>query len=432
MSFYNKDKNPFPFYKLEGTVWTNTKPFWFVNNCKQNCCYDHILFPGAHTFQFPLSDSITNPNEVTEVDLRFVSDNTILVADLDRTILVDSNGKKFLIISIDFAPGIAGNKYYISVVTGFGRYYSEIICLKVQSSDMIHIEWSLEKGKVGNLIYNGNVSNIVNIDAIIIPNQPEIEEQTEEDGYGNEVATLQVLKQSFNFSFMAPNFVAQALSAIPLHDRYNIVNKSIGEINEGYDENIKTIILKVTPENDGCFSLVDFNFTKETIIKTACEDDIIEMLPTLLVFDDQEEDEWNLAGYLAGCTFPESGAHSGVKFIQHPSVFQSSSYMVFQSIIGFAYSETSGLSFWMKHDVPWASSSYIAVSISGGGNSPILTLNTTNALTFGYDIGVFGTWQKVDMSLGDFAYIGDIINQITFTLVNIPPIGFDLIEFSEA
>lgn len=101
MSYYNPTKNPFPFYPLEGEVWTNYKPLWFKNNCR-SCCYDHILFPGLHFFQLKISNAITNTSEINNIDIRTVADNTVMASDIQGDIYIDTSGDKYLVIKVTY------------------------------------------------------------------------------------------------------------------------------------------------------------------------------------------------------------------------------------------------------------------------------------------------------------------------------------------
>ncbi|WP_179022059.1 hypothetical protein [Winogradskyella forsetii] len=274
MSFYNKDKNPFPFYKLEGEVWTNTKPLWFRTNCK-SCCYKHRLGVGNAFFQLPISNEVTSAAQVS-VNIRKVGDNTIVNGiAITKNVLVDSNGGKYVIINSDLQQSLVGDEYYISVDTTFNKYYSEPFCVSQLTDKYVSIEWSNSNTFVGALVYANNFKHVINVEAVIVPRESEIEEETEEDGFGNETPTLQILKQGYQLSFVVPNFIAQALAALPLHDMVNFINRTLGETSTELIESNKYVKVEVSPELDNCFSFVTIQYTDEIVTKTNCTNDVV-------------------------------------------------------------------------------------------------------------------------------------------------------------
>lgn len=276
MSFYNASKNPFPFYNLEGEIWTNTKPLWFKNQCKGNCCYLHKIATGLNYFQLQLDNQINSVSEVT-VELRLVSDNTIVEgASISNAVFSDANSNRYLVITFNADNPLLSNEYYISVETPYGFYYSETFCISQISNKMITIEWS-GSGVVGSLIYPNNYKHSVNIEATISISESEIEEETEEDGFGNETPTLQILKQRHTVSFVVPNFLAQALSALKLHSAVNFVNRKMGETPVELTDNNLNINVTVTPEIDNCFSYVEITYDQNTVIKTGCDNEIMDL-----------------------------------------------------------------------------------------------------------------------------------------------------------
>lgn len=273
MSFYNPSKNPFPFYQLEGNVWTNFKPLWHKNNCAN---YLHTLTPGLRYFQLHISPSIISQNEITAVNLRRVSDNSIVPASIGRTIYVEGENK-ILVINAEITVDMIVDQYYISVSTAYGNFYSETFCVKPANKDLVLLEWRSSTVKVGKMIYPLDVKQSINLNAKIVLLEPEIEEETEENGFGEETATLQVLTQPYFLSCVVPNYLGEALSALKLHDQFIVNNRLVNDNQIEFDEFTKVNNVKVTPETNGCDSYVEITYTKETVIKTTCEGQIIAL-----------------------------------------------------------------------------------------------------------------------------------------------------------
>ena len=273
MSFYNPSKNPFPFYDLEGSVWTNFKPKWHRNNCRN---YQHTLNPGIRYFQLPLSTSVTSQSDISAIELRFVSDNSIVSASISRVIYSQGESKT-LVLTVELTNAMTTDNYYISVATNYGNYYSETFCIKPVDKNNIEIQWRSSTSVVGKLIYPIEVKQSINLNAKVVLLEPQIEEETEENGYGEETATLQILTQPYFLSCVVPNFLGEAISAIQLHDQIIVNNTLVGESETELYDSTKIISVKVTPEENLCDSYVEITFSKESIIKTTCEGQIIAL-----------------------------------------------------------------------------------------------------------------------------------------------------------
>lgn len=277
MSFYNPQKNPFPFYELEGEVWTNVKPKWHRTKCHQ-CCYKHRILVGQHFFQLPIDSSIIGAGSFNSVDLRTVSDNAVVSNTTKQlNVFADSSGNKYLMIIFEIEQSMVGDEYYISVDSDQKKYYSEIFCVAQSLQNHIGIEWASSTSKVGQMIYALGFKHSINLEAKMVQREPELVEDTEEDGFGNEVATLQILKQGYEFSMVVPNFLAQALSAIPLHDMVNLINRSLGETSSDLNLENKYVVVNAAAELDGCNSFVEIQYVEETVTKTACSNDIVAL-----------------------------------------------------------------------------------------------------------------------------------------------------------
>ena len=277
----------------------NKKPLLFRNECSQNCCYKHKLATGLNYFQLVLDEAISSLQDITDVELRNVSDNEIVDdTDISFSLYSDTSSIKYLSIILNAGNELIGSEYYLSVETTEGFYYSEPFCISQISKKMITIEWSGGK-KVGKMIYPPNFKHSVNIDAIISVAESELEQEVDEDGFGNEVPNLQILKQRMAVSFLVPNFIAQSLTALPLHSKVNFINRYIGETpTELKKENLNITVI-ATPEADNCFSFIEINYDQNTTIKSGCDEMIINLAileGTELVWSDTETSEERTSG----------------------------------------------------------------------------------------------------------------------------------------
>lgn len=284
----NSDKNPVPFFQLEGEIWTNKKTKWFRNNinCSHVCCYINQFYPSLHWFQLQLENSINKPSDVTTVNVRKVSDNTIVSGlTINYNIIIDAQNRKYLLIDVDVTSALIGAEYYISVETVNVKYYSEVFCVATQNNKRVGISWAANC-RVGNLVYSGDFKHKINLEAVIVPLASEIEETTIENGFGEETPTLQKLTQPYMLSCVVPNFIAEALSAIQMHNKFNIFNFIDKDpfIPE-FDSSLTKVDVKVSPEANGCQSFVEITFTKESIIKTNCCESFFGFLELSNVID---------------------------------------------------------------------------------------------------------------------------------------------------
>lgn len=273
----NTSKNPLPFYPLQGTVWTNTKTLWQSNSAYcNNYKYQNKYYPGVHYFQV----KILNSESPTSIAIRKVSDDSVVAGlTINTNLFADNDGQIHVIIDVDLLSALIGDSYYVALQTNGQYYYSEIFCVANNQNDRIQIIYA-SSCRVGDLIYPNNFKNVINLDARLIPGEPSVEEETIEDGFGNEKPTYQKLTQSYTFSVLVPNYLAEALSALKLHNQFNVIDFFNNESGSDFDETIIAVEVQTTGEEDNCFSIAQVTFTKETIVKTACCDDEFQVVDT--------------------------------------------------------------------------------------------------------------------------------------------------------
>src|SRR5690606_4016015 len=263
----NTDKNPLPFFELENSIWTNKKTKWFRNNanCSHVCCFTNTYYPSRHWFQLQLESAFNSADYITGINVRKVSDNSIVSGlTIDFGIIIDSVNRKYILIDIDIDSSLISAEYYISVETLGLKYYSEVFCVATQNNSKVGISWGANC-RVGNMVYSGDFKQKINLDAVIVPLDSQIEETTIENGFGEESKSLQILKQPYMLSCIVPNFIAEALSAIPLHDKFNVFDFKNKQpfVNE-FDGDIQSVDVKVYPVENGCQSFVEITYYKQS------------------------------------------------------------------------------------------------------------------------------------------------------------------------
>lgn len=425
--------NPLPFYTLEGDIWTNYKPLWHHNNqhCLNTCCYSHVFYTGIHWFQHKVSATTSN---IESVKLRKVSDNSEVAATIDAN-LYSFGSDRFVVISLDIDSGLIGSNYYLAIETAQEKFYSEVFCVNDQLNDRVAVVWSSDC-RVGDIVYNSSIKNLVNLDAIVVPSPPEIETEVVENGEGDETPTFQKLKQKYTFSCVVPNFLARALSALSLHNKYNIIDRFGGETYSGaFDTDIKEVAVENTPEEDGCNTFVQITYVKETVVKTGCCDGELSLLVTKFTIWNEnlgQEDEFDVPGYLSTIELDNADApYDGAVCIMIPDMSGTIAYIVMIHDTGFSYIEDGEMQIYVKTTADWTpGSSFLKIVLAGNsGHSALNTFDTVTLASMGFDHTMHDTWQLLTIPMSEFDFAGSTVNSIEFDFYDTPQIRLDKIEY---
>jgi len=134
-------------------------------------------------------------------------------------------------------------------------------------ANYIKLQWS-NSCDLGGIYYQAGYSNKLYFDTNV--GKPEYEEETEEEynGDGVLISTFQRLVKIYKMQVVCPEYVADALKLLPMHD-----NISITFLNGQYSGVIRNVKVDVSWEDitDDCLATVDISFQQDDqVVKTNC------------------------------------------------------------------------------------------------------------------------------------------------------------------
>ena len=134
---------------------------------------------------------------------------------------------------------------------------------------MIKLTWK-NSCTLGGIYYGGTYENKMFIDAPVVrPEYVNIEEGFENDN-AVFVKEYESLKKIYKFEFMAPEYVADSLKLMALHDDIKITY-----VNGLYQSQIRNVKVNVNPDEafNDCMFLIEVTFEQDDqVIRTACCD----------------------------------------------------------------------------------------------------------------------------------------------------------------
>lgn len=394
----NPTKNPMPFYRLEDNVWTNFKPLWHANSsyCTNSDKLTQVYYPGVHHFQLLIDEAVL----ISEVDIRDYSDNTVVIGlTFNTKVFYDGDGNRFMTINVNLISALIGGKYYISVDTTTGKFYSEVFCVDNNRKDKIGIAYAANC-KTGMMVYPSGYYHTINLDARLITGDVTIDEEIEENGLGDETKTLQRMVQKYTLSAIVPTYLAEAISAMAMHNSFRFMDYFDNQpYLAGFDGDIIGVETASEPEETGCNSVVTITFSKKAIIKTACCDELFEDVfadPAFkyFIYDEGEEleytEEVNSIDMLS-----EEDANTGNKSIKFTDALNWHN-IFFDSPITIPAAGNK-LNIAIKPEDP----NYFSLVISLGSNSESTQRLTLSNGSYGLDISQ-NVWQEIEIPLSDF------------------------------
>lgn len=112
--------------------------------------------------------------------------------------------------------------------------------------------------------YRDGFKQIVYFDTFIHTSDPEIEQEKEPDGYGNENPTFEKLIVKQKMEVIVPDFLKIAMLTLQMHNNVEVYekNKRSGKVD-------RTTIVS-SNEDFGSFATLDVTFETDILIKSAC------------------------------------------------------------------------------------------------------------------------------------------------------------------
>ena len=163
--------------------------------------------------------------------------------------------------------------YYTKLNFPDGSYYiSEVFFIPENAfavgaaNDFIKISFWNEKD-ILPILYRDNFRQTIYLNTFVASYVPEIEEETEKDGFNNKIPVFQKLVLRYKIVDVVPDFLKIALISLQMHDHVELVTRSrAGEIDR--------VQVTAQPHEGGGLNDVDVVFEDDIMYKTNCDDSI--------------------------------------------------------------------------------------------------------------------------------------------------------------
>jgi hypothetical protein len=174
----------------------------------------------------------------------------------------------------DALSAMAVGEYYLDVTAGSDHFFSEVFAVGDIVGKTI-IEY-YNTNDLGGIDYtNGTEAQYKNtliIDATLAKPEYTIDEEATEDGDGNVLITFQRRVKLFKMWFYAPEYIADAVSLIPLHD-YVTLTTNYGESDQETGSVYDFAVTTEWMDNKG-LAKITCEFRDSPIIKTHCANNL--------------------------------------------------------------------------------------------------------------------------------------------------------------
>lgn len=162
-------------------------------------------------------------------------------------------------------------RVYMVLEIGGQKYFSEVfeMCSQITNSEFadrfVKVVFWNEKD-IDPIRYRNDFKQIVYLDTFIHESEPQIEEDNETDGRGNNIPTFQKLVVRQKMEVVVADFLKVALLTLQLHDFVEVFekNKRSGMVDR--------TTVSASSEDNGSFATVQLNFETNILVKSACED----------------------------------------------------------------------------------------------------------------------------------------------------------------
>ncbi|MGL5979853.1 MAG: hypothetical protein ACRCZY_03060, partial [Phocaeicola sp.] len=215
------------------------------------------------TFQLQTSNSF---GDITEIAL-FTQDGKVktdITEDIKFYIRVlKFQGYNLIICDKVFAGKINTlGRYYLTITDGKSTYYSDIFTIVDNVDDCVRITW----GDANNLYYEGGhidysdgFKNVVYLNADIgKPDYKFDEEGEDRDGFF--FPEKQMSEKIYNFTFVAPEYLCDAMRTIRMSDSISIVYEDVQYTCDKFQMTVKW-------QTQGNLAAVECEFQTNTVIK---------------------------------------------------------------------------------------------------------------------------------------------------------------------
>ena len=168
------------------------------------------------------------------------------------------------------AMNLSCGYYYTDIRFNDGtHYYSEVFFIPENAfavgavNDFIKIDFWNEKDIIP-ILYRDNFRQTIYLNTFVHSFEPEIEQETEKDGFNNEIPIFSKLTLRYKFTEVVPDYIKTALISLQMHDKVTITTKyRAGEIDR--------VQVTAQPHEGGGFNDVDVVFEDNILYKTKCE-----------------------------------------------------------------------------------------------------------------------------------------------------------------
>jgi hypothetical protein len=167
--------------------------------------------------------------------------------------------------------------YYLKITTASDVLYSEVFTVGDITGKTI-LEW-YNTNDIGGIDYSNSVGghdqykNSLIFDCTLAKPEYIVEEEAVEDGDGNQMMTFQRTVKLFKFWFYAPEYIADALSIVSLHD-FVTLTTHYGEADSESGSIYDFAMTAEWIESKG-LAKITCEFRDSPVIKTPCGDEII-------------------------------------------------------------------------------------------------------------------------------------------------------------
>lgn len=153
--------------------------------------------------------------------------------------------------------------YYMQIDTNYGTFYSEVFCVKLNTENLLKIEWWDEENfemDAGTIVYENGYRNRLYFCAEIGKPEYQFEEEVEKrDGYVFPIK--QISEKTYKFVILAPEYLLDAMRFIRMSD-YVVITDKFGMV-----YHCDTFLLTAKWQTQGDLASVEVEFETDTVAK---------------------------------------------------------------------------------------------------------------------------------------------------------------------